>query len=177
MTGYASSTTELAYAAHNYAGQPWVDDQNGWTHHQDCIYYARCSQVTANNATSRVTHNHDWQTIIDQYPNCTLVGKQHNYCPTCGARQDLDDTPALGHDWYWHAETHNGISNGHLWVRCDRPGCDKYNPARDDSDRYRLVLDKDQHTQSVSQTATETTGKEDTHEKQGHNHRADHRKA
>lgn len=155
-----TTTADLGYAPHSYPST-WAP-LNGTDHYHDCVNYAACSK-SANNAGSRVTHNHDWQTIIDAQPNCTAVGKQHRYCPTCGAiDRTLPDIPALGHDWYWHAGVDNNIQNGHLWVQCDRPGCNEGNPTRDNAEigivthRYRLVLEKDQNTKSVSQTATES---------------------
>lgn len=156
VTNTGTKNVDLGFGPHNYTGQPWVDDQNGWTHHQDCVNHAACSK-SANSAASRVTHDHDWRTIVTRYPNCTLTGQQYDYCPTCGARRNRDDTPALGHDWYWHAGADNNIQNGHLWVQCDRPGCNEGpNKKLINSDRYRLVLDKDEHTKTVSQTATES---------------------
>ena len=155
-TGESStSTQDLGFAPHNYANQPWVDDGNAYSHHQDCVNYAAC-KGSANSTGSRVTHIHDnWHYTVITPANCTSPGTQRKTCGTCGYHED-SPIPALGHSDYWHAKTHNGIPNGHLWVQCDRPGCNVNNRILDGSDRYRLVLEKDQHTQSVTQTATES---------------------
>lgn len=153
-TGTQNAPT--GFAPHNYANQPWVDDRNAYSHHQDCVNYAAC-KGSANSTGSRVTHIHDnWHYTVITPANCTSPGTQRKTCGTCGYHED-SPIPALGHDWYWHADTNNGIPNGRLWVQCDRPGCNEGpNKKLINSDRYRLVLDKDEHIKSVSQTATES---------------------
>ncbi len=45
--------------------------------------------------------NHDYDTAftVDKEPTCTEPGEQSRHCTRCGARTDITEIPALGHDY------------------------------------------------------------------------------